>query len=217
MLFVFSEKKMKTLLRIDVSVRKNESISRSTGDYFQSRWREAYPDSKIIYRDLTDEPIPHLSQKLTEAFYDEENNRDVLSLSDKLISELDECDTLLISSPVYNFSLPSALKAYFDHVVRINKTFKNNETGGFTGLLKNKQAIVITSKGGVYKGTSLAPFDFLEPYVNTILRFIGIHEIRTFSIEGTRYADHAEKAIAAVKLDIRESFNIPKKALTGQE
>jgi FMN-dependent NADH-azoreductase len=198
---------MNTLLRIDASIRKEGSHSRHIGDFFQSQWQLKNPLGKVIRRDLTEVVIPHINKQLIEAFYWHEKSDDILSLSDRLIDELCMCDTLLITSALYNFSLPSSLKSYVDHLVRVNKTFSESPDGQYTGLIQNKQAVIITSKGGKYRGTNYAHLDFQDPYLQTILRFIGIERIETFSIEGTKDSRYLENTIPTIKSGILNFLN----------
>jgi FMN-dependent NADH-azoreductase len=198
---------MNTLLRIDASIRKEGSYSRDIGDFFQSQWQLKNPLGKVIRRDLTEVVIPHINKQLIEAFYRHEKSDDILSLSDKLIDELSMCDTLLITSALYNFSLPSSLKSYVDHLVRVNRTFSESPDGQYAGLMQNKQAVIITSKGGKYRGTNYAHLDFQDPYLQTILRFIGIERIETFSIEGTKDSRYLENTIPAIKSGILNFLN----------
>lgn len=193
---------MKTLLRIDASIRKKGSFSRSVGNFFQSQWNLKNPHGRIINRDLSEQLIPHMNLQLTEAFYLDENATEILSLSDQIIAEVQACDTLLITSALYNFSLPSNLKSYVDHLVRINKTFSQASDGQNSGLLKNKEAIIITSKGGIYKGTNYKYLDFQDQYLRAILNFIGIQQTAIFSIEGTKDASRAEQSVSTIKSDI---------------
>jgi FMN-dependent NADH-azoreductase len=198
---------MNTLLRIDASIRREGSYSRDIGDFFQSQWQLKNPLGKVIRRDLTEVVIPHINKQLIEAFYRHEKSDDILSLSDKLIDELSMCDTLLITSALYNFSLPSSLKSYVDHLVRVNRTFSESPDGQYAGLMQNKQAVIITSKGGKYRGTNYAHLDFQDPYLQTILRFIGIERIETFSIEGTKDSRYLENTIPAIKSGILNFLN----------
>lgn len=198
---------MNTLLRIDASIRKEGSYSRDIGDFFQSQWQVKNPLGKVIRRDLTEVVIPHINKQLVEAFYEHEKSNDILSLSDKLIDELSTCDTLLITSALYNFSLPSSLKSYVDHLVRVNRTFSESPDGQYAGLMQNKQAVIITSKGGKYRGTNYAHLDFQDPYLQTILRFIGFERIETFSIEGTKDSRYMENTIPAIKSGILNFLN----------
>ncbi len=193
---------MKTLLRIDASIRKKGSYSRDIGDFFQSQWEIKNPEGRIINRDLAEQNVPHINQRLTEAFYWEGNTHEILSLSDQIIKEVMACDTLLITSALYNFSLPSSLKSYIDHLVRINKTFSQGSDGRYLGLMKNKQAIIVTSKGGIYKGTNYGHLDFQDPYLKAVLNFIGIQMIEVFSIEGTKDVKYAENSLSTIKSHI---------------
>jgi len=197
---------MKTLLRIDASIRKEGSFSRNIGDFFQSQWKLKNPGGRMINRDLAIQIIPHINQEITEAFY-LENTQEILSLSDQIVEEVQVCDTLLITSALYNFSLPSNLKSYVDHLVRINKTFSQASNGQYAGLMKDKQAIIITSKGGIYKGTNYEYLDFQDPYLKTILNFIGIQKTAIFSIEGTKAIGQSENIISGIKSDILEFLN----------
>lgn len=118
---------MKTLLRIDSSIRLNNSVSRAIGDHFSNCWRKKHPTGKIINRDLQTNPVPHLTEATVQAFFGGGPSCTGVTLSDKLIQEIDVCDELLITCPMYNFQIPSSLKAYLDHVVRVNKTFEYKE------------------------------------------------------------------------------------------
>jgi FMN-dependent NADH-azoreductase len=193
---------MKTLLRIDASIRKKGSFSRTVGDFFQSQWELKNPGGRIINRDLAEQTVPHLTEPLTEAFNLNKRQQKMLSVSDRIVEEAEACDTLLITSALYNFCLPSTLKCYVDHLVRINKTVSQAADGQHTGLLKNKQAVIITSKGDFYKGTNYEHLDFQDRYLKTILNFIGIQKTEIFSIEGTKNVGHSENIISRVKSEI---------------
>jgi FMN-dependent NADH-azoreductase len=197
---------MKTLLRIDASIRKEGSYSRDIGDFFQAQWKLKNPSGQVVKRDLAEETIPHINKKTVDAFYWQEDQEDTLSLSNGIVDELTACDTLLITSALYNFSLPSSLKSYFDHLVRINKTFSESVDGRYAGLMKNKQAVLITSKGGRYRGTNYAHLDFQDAYLQVILKFIGIEKIESFSIEGTKNSSHVESTIPSIKAAIVDFF-----------
>ncbi len=185
---------MKTLLRIDASARKQGSHSRKLADYFQTRWSQVNPDACVIQRDLAENPVPHLDHSTIAAFQgethqDNEASSNLLALSDTLIAELQTADQLLISSPVYNFNVPSPLKAYIDHVVRYDQTFTHNEQG-YTGLLSGKSACVVTAQGGNRSEGAGDTLDFQGPYLTTILKFMGFDSIDWVGLEGTSEDDH---------------------------
>ena len=135
---------MKTLLRIDSSLRLKNSYSRSAGDRFEHEWKILNPNGKIINREVGSRFIQHLDQALFEEFQSVNSQSDKLILSDELIEELFESDEILITVPMYNFGIPSSLKAYFDLVVRTGKTFRYEDKS--IGLLKNKKAYILSSQ-----------------------------------------------------------------------
>lgn len=182
---------MTTLLRLDASIRNDNSVSRSLADFYQQNWEAHHSNGNVVFRDLAHHQIPHLSNDLVEAFQLEEPEQsDVTRLSDELIKELKNVDQLLISSPLYNLSLPSTLKSYFDHIVRSGHTFEvqGNE---LVGLLKGISAVIITTRGGI-SDAGVAD-DFQTDYLKQILSFVGITNVRVISAEGTTL-DEPEKS-----------------------
>ncbi len=182
---------MTTLLRIDASTRINGSHSRKLADYYQTQWLKTHPQGKIIIRDLARNPVPHLTHEMIEAFQTEgKYPSPATALSHALIQELRAADHLLISSPLYNFTLPSTLKAYFDHVVRAGLTF-DLEGDQYIGCLKGKMATLITARGGV--ASSAATDDFQTDYLKKILAFIGIGPIEVITLQGTSLQESGKK------------------------
>lgn len=182
---------MKTILRIDASSRTSGSQSRALGDYFEHTWVKRSPGDRIVRRDVAENPIPHIANQTITGFYTAEEKftgelRSATALSDRLIGELREADVLLLTVPIYNFSIPSALKAWIDHIVRIGHTFAYDGKN-FTGLVTGKRAYVVCAYGaGGYLGNGpLAGYDFLKPYLTLLLSFLGIQDIRFFAVEGT--------------------------------
>ena len=181
---------MPTLLRIDASARTKDSHSKEIADLLQQQWLQMYPEGKAITRDIINTPIPHIHADTINGYYTaKEQHTEILkkatALSDKLISELRNADTLLISTPMYNFSVPSCLKAWIDQIVRIGYTFGFDEAKGLHGLLEGKNAYIVTATGAVFSGGSLDAVDFLHPYLKAVLGLIGIHDIVFINIEGT--------------------------------
>lgn len=202
---------MKRLLRIDSSPRKEGSHSRKLADLIEEKWKALYPKGQVIYRDLADFDIPHIRNKTIQGFYTPYDQRNAslhtaLKISDELIAELSNADDVLISSPLYNLNIPSNLKAYFDQVVRVGKTFGIDERGDYFGLLKNKEAYLALCKGGSYLGTPMEPYDFQEPYLKAILGHMGIETKRAFSLEGTAHPDILDKNLAKIKQQLQETF-----------
>lgn len=194
---------MKTLLRIDSSIRHTDSISRAMGDHFVSLWKEECPTGKIITRDLQINPIPHLTQSTALAFFSGQATRDELALSDELINEIMISGELLITCPMYNFQISSSLKAYLDHVVRLNKTFQH-KNGEYIGLIKNKKCTIVTAMGG--KKQDVNQEEGFERYLRNILGFVGILDIEIYCIDGTSNPEYATVSITETKNKILKSI-----------
>ena len=199
---------MSHILRIDASSRTEDSHSRRFADQFQESWFQNNPEDTLVVRDLIREPVPHISAATITGFYTPPESftdemRASTALSDELIAELRAADLVLISSPMYNFSLPSALKAWIDHVIRIGHTFSFSPESGFTGLLNGKRAIIITASGAAFSNEVMKSMDFLTPYLKSVLGFLGFNGIEAISLEGTSIDAAAfEKSQAAAKAQI---------------
>jgi len=196
---------MKTLLKIDSSIRLNNSFSRALGDHFLTCWCEKHPTGKIISRDLHTRPVPHLTEATVQAFFGGPASYDNLALSDELINEINVCDEILITCPMYNFHIPSSLKAYLDHVVRVNKTFQYTD-GKYKGLLTNKRCYLLTTMGGKKNGSMQNTG--VENYLRNILEFIGINDTVLFCIDGTADLNYATPILAETKMKITNSISI---------
>ena len=200
---------MQTLLRIDASSRGADSVSRSVGNYFENVITKALPGIELIKRDLSTSLIPHISSSAIAGYYTPEEQmnsqlRDATRLSDELISELLKADAILLTVPMYNFSIPSVLKAWIDHIVRIGKTFAYDGTS-FTGLVTYKSAHVICSYGAAGYGVGEPSHggNFVEPYLRFLLEFLGFSDINFYVIEATTADDTVvERNIDAVKAEI---------------
>ncbi|RAW02864.1 FMN-dependent NADH-azoreductase [Pseudochryseolinea flava] len=186
---------MKTLLRIDSSIRHIGSISRDLGDHFVSHWLKKFPGARVITRDLQSEQVPHLSQATVQAFFSGLDN-DELALSNGLINELLACDDILITCPMYNFQIPSSLKSYLDHVVRVNKTFSYND-GQYMGLLRDKSSYLITTMGG--KKDDITQDENFEHYLRGILAFIGLSNTNIFCADGTTNPEYLSQTLPLLK------------------
>jgi len=205
---------MKKLLRIDSSSRIIGSHSRDLSDYFVDHWHKRHSNSSIIVRDIVQNSIEHISQSTIEGFFTPSDAltpelSETLALSDELIAELQSADTLLLTAPIYNFSIPSALKAWIDHVVRIGHTF-SYDGQNFHGLVKVKKAYVICVYGasGYLDGESFNAANYMEPYLKFLLTFLGIEHIEIISLQATT-ADMETVAanIEITKLHIENTIN----------
>ncbi|HEY4997669.1 MAG TPA: FMN-dependent NADH-azoreductase, partial [Usitatibacter sp.] len=189
---------MKTLLQIQASIFSDGGESSRLANRFASRWKADNPGAQMVVRDLGHEPIPHLSAERFQSFLAKPEERTpaqdaVASFSDALIEELERADVIVLGLPMYNFGVPSTLKAYFDHVARAGKTFKYTDTGPI-GLLTGKKAFVFATRGGLYAGT---PLDTQTGYVRDFLRFLGISDVEFVYAEGLALGDESKSASLA--------------------
>src|SRR5256885_14958030 len=164
---------MKTLLQIKSSIFSDGGQSSRLTERFIAAWRRSNPDGQVIVRDLALEPTPHLDAGRFGAFLAKPGERSVaqqavIEHSDALIEELRAADVIVLGLPMYNFGLPSTLKAYFDHVARAGATFRYTEKGP-VGLLSGKKVYVFAARGGLYAGT---PKDTQTPYASNFLGFL---------------------------------------------
>jgi FMN-dependent NADH-azoreductase len=177
--------KVKTLLQINSSLFSDQGQSSVLAGRFVEKWRQANPDGKVITRDLAEDPVPHLTGERFQAFLTGPGERSAeqsafAGESDRLIEELDSADTIVLGLPMYNFGIPSTLKAWIDHVARAGKTFKYTENGP-VGLLADRPVHIFATRGGYYEGT---PRDTQSAYITYFLNFIGIRDIEFVYAEG---------------------------------
>ena len=176
---------MKTLLELRTSLYGADGQSSRLAEKFVTQWCAQNPRARVTVRDLSADPVPHLTAERFGAFLAKPEQRTptqqtVAADSDTLIDELKAADVLVLALPMYNFGVPSTLKAYFDHVARSGVTFRYTEAGP-EGLLKGKKAYVFATRGGVYLGT---PRDTQTAYVREFLGFLGISDIEFVYAEG---------------------------------
>ena len=171
------------ILRIDASMRKNGSYSRTLGDRLIAQLK-SQSLSTVKVRDLAD-GIPNIDETWIGANFTDiaertAEQRSVLSCSDALISELKSADTLVIGLPIYNFNVPAAFKAWIDQIARAKITFRYGDNGP-EGLLKDKKSYVILSSGGTQLGSNI---DYVSEYMHHILGFIGIKDVTIIDSSG---------------------------------
>jgi FMN-dependent NADH-azoreductase len=175
---------MKTLLKIRASIYGPEGASSRLADNFARKWLANHPGGRILTRDLNPGSIPHLTAERFQAFAmpAAEQSSDQLTavqLSDALISELKAADDIVLAAPMYNFSVSSTLRAYFDHIARAGVTFRYTADGP-QGLLKGKKTYVIVTRGGKYSGNE----ETQTAYLKQFLGFIGLNAIEWVVAEG---------------------------------
>ena len=181
---------MPTLLHLNTSPLPS-SVSRELTREFVSNWKASHPSGKVVDRDLAANPPKPLDQAwIYAAFTPEEarqpEQKDLIAYSDQCISELELADEYVIGVAMHNFSIPSVLKLWIDQVVRGGRTFAYGGADGPKGLLSGKKATVLVATGGVYDaGSPYAAFNFIDPYLRTILGFIGITDVKFVTAGGT--------------------------------
>jgi FMN-dependent NADH-azoreductase len=196
---------MSTILVIDSAVSGETSVSKTLV-------REAVEAltageaAEIIYRDLGREPVPHLSEATVAGVRGVPGTpaeRAARALSDALIAELRAADAIVIGAPMYNFSIPTGLRAWFDHVLRAGETFRYTEAGP-QGLLAGKRVIVVESRGGLYSEGPAQAIDFQEPYLRHLLGFMGLTDVTFVRAERIGFGPEARaEAIAAAAATLR--------------
>jgi FMN-dependent NADH-azoreductase len=207
---------MKTLLQIQTSMFAAGGQSSRLAEQFVAQWRGANPDGLVIVRDIGAQPVPHLTADRFQSFLAKPEARTpeqhaIAGFSDELIEELRQADVIVLGLPMYNFGVPSTLKAYFDHIARAGVTFSYTEKGP-QGLLTEKKAYVFATRGGLYAGS---PLDTQTSYVRDFLRFLGIDDVEFVYAEGLAMGDAAKadalsKAGAAIQsLAARELAHVP--------
>ena len=185
---------MKTILQVNASILGNEGQSTRLADALVAK----LDADRVVVRDLASDPVPHLTAERFAAFIAAKEKRTpqqekILAYSDKLIHELKQADTLVLGLPMYNFGVPSMLKAWFDHVARAGVTFRYTEKGP-VGLLTGKKAYVIATRGGFYEGT---PLDTQTAYVRDFLAFLGITDVEFVYAEGLAISEASKTASLA--------------------
>lgn len=201
---------MKTLLKLNTSLNSDKGESSRLAEEFVAHWRAADPNTQVISRDLALDPVPHLTAERFEAFLARpesrtEEQKAVIAYADSLIGEIRRADAIVIGLPLYNFGVPSTLKAWFDHVARAGITFRYTAEGP-VGLLTGKKVYVMATRGGIYDGTAL---DFQTPHIRQFLGFLGMTDVEFIYAEGMaidaatkeQALDKAKAAIARLTED----------------
>jgi len=187
--------KNQTLLQLNSSLYGERGASSRLAEGFVAQWQRQNPGSTTIYRDLAGEPVPHLTAERFQAFLTPPAERTpeqarIAKYSDGLIDELKRADVIVLAAPMYNFNVPSSLKAYFDHVARAGVTFRYTEKGP-VGLLTGKKAYVVSTRGGLYAGTGN---DHETSYLRQFLGFLGITDVEFIYAEGLAMGEDRRSA-----------------------
>ena len=196
---------MSTLLQINASINDDNGQSSRLANQFVAAFRARNPEAKIVVRNVAAaDPVPHLDAERFGAFITQPGERSsaqhaVIAYSDTLITELQQADVIVLGLPMYNFGVPSQLKAYFDHIARAGVTFKYTEKGP-VGQITGKKVYVFAARGGLYAGT---PMDTQTAYVRDFLRFLGMTDVEFVYAEGLAISPQSKeeglaKAVAEI-------------------
>jgi len=203
---------MTRLLHLDSSPRGERSHSRHLSGLFVNAFKAVHPDLEVEYRDLGHNPVPHVDEAwIAGAFMPPEAQspemKERMQTSDELVDELIAADYVVLGAPMYNFNVPSTLKAYIDQVIRLGRTF-GMDKGNYVALLPpGKKMLVITSRGGMYRpGMPAAPYDLQEPFLKLAFGFMGITDITFVHADGLNFGDEQrDKSLAEAETALHEA------------
>ncbi|MBO9204299.1 MULTISPECIES: FMN-dependent NADH-azoreductase [Niastella] len=186
---------MKKLLVINASARGSQSHSRTLTEVFVNHWRQQHPGAEINCRELGNTYVPHITNEWITANVKpvaERTDKDleILGASDAYINELREADIVVLGTPMYNWSIPSTLKAYIDQVMRFNETFTidpANQEKPYVGLLQHKTLVLLVARGlqDYEPGEYNAALNFQTTYLKTVFNMMGIDDIHLVAVNGT--------------------------------
>lgn len=197
---------MSTLLQINSSLFGDNGNSSTLSNEFVQNWLAKHPHGKVVVRDLAKEAVPHLDAARVSAFFTPAESRSAeqqtyVDYSDSLINELKAADAVVIGVPLYNFGIPSTLKAYFDQLARAGVTFSYTEAGP-VGLIADKPVHIIAARGGFYQGK---PADTQTGYLNTFLNFLGLQSIHYIYAEGLNIASAKDQSLNVARVEIEQA------------
>ncbi len=199
---------MKQILLIEASPQGAHSSSNKLGRAVVDKITSKHPGSKVVTRNLTDQPLPHLDPICLAGFMNtpdkhSPDEKRAIRHSDEIIAEMFAADVIIVATPMWNFSIPSVLKAYIDHLARAGKTFKYSAKGP-EGLLVNKSMYLAVSSGGMYSAPPMNKYNFVVPYLTSLFGFLGITDVKTVWAEGLAMPEvkdtAVQKAIDVIKV-----------------
>ena len=206
----------KTLLQVNASLFADAGASTTLANEFVANWRAHNPGAAVLVRDFARDPVPHLTAERFQAFLTKPEERTAAqqahaAYSDALIEELKRADVVVLGVPMYNFDVPSTLKAYFDHIARAGVTFRYTAQGA-VGLLSGKKVYIFAARGGYYVGQ---PSDTQSAYLRTFLGFLGLNDVEFVYAEGLAISAEIKQSALSqardeiVRLDMRVDERVP--------
>jgi FMN-dependent NADH-azoreductase len=202
--------KMKRILLVLSSPRGTQSHSHQIAHRIIEDLRSQHAGAEVVVRDVSKEPLPYVGEAFVSGLFTPPEKRNpaeakAIEISDTLVDELVAADIVVLAVPMYNFGLPAALKSWIDHVVRAGRTFSYSAAGP-AGLLTDKKAILVVSRGGIYSEGPMKPFDFQETYLRSVLGFIGLTDVHVVRVEGVAMgADALTNAITSANAQAEEA------------
>ena len=183
------------LLHLDASSLGQHSVSRALTAAVVAQITRENANTSVTYRDLATHALPHWTPVV-------DAESEAAKLGEAVLNEFLATDVIVIGAPMYNFSIPSQLKAWIDRIAVAGKTFRYTESGA-EGLATDKRVIVVSSRGGVYSTGPAAALDFQETYLRSVLSFIGVTDVEFIRAEGVNLsAEHKTNAVAAAHISI---------------
>ncbi|MBC3926898.1 FMN-dependent NADH-azoreductase [Undibacterium sp. CY21W] len=187
------------ILHIDSSILEGNSVTRELSSAIVTQLKAAHPEASVTYRDLIKNEIRHLTGSIAAGFritgfenFDEATLQEH-QISAELVSEFLAHDVIVIGVPMYNFSVPTQLKAWLDRLAQVGRTFKYTETGP-VGLVSGTQVFVASARGGFYAEGPLAHMDYQESYLKTFFGFLGINDVHFVRAEGVSKGPQVKEA-----------------------
>jgi FMN-dependent NADH-azoreductase len=195
---------MKNILLVLGSPRGSASYSNQIGRRIVDDLKARYPAAAVTVRNLGKEALPHVGEPFVNGRMLAQESRDpretqAIAFSDVLVGELMAADVVVLASPMHNFGVPAAVKGWIDQIVRPGVTFTYSEAGP-AGLVKDKKVVLVLASGGAYGEGPMKAFDFQEPYLRTVLGFIGMTDIEVVRVEGVSLGEDAVRnAVTSAK------------------
>lgn len=179
----------KKILQLNSSIMGEQSYSRKLGNAIIEKIQEKYPGSTVERLDLVESNIPHLAPETLQAMFtplenQTEETKQKLSLSDALVKQLFDADIVVIGAPLINRTIHSSLKAWIDHITRRGITFGYSKEGLPIGFVSGKKVYVAMSSGGIYTDEQGRANDFVAPYLQSFLGFLGMTDLTVYRAEG---------------------------------
>jgi FMN-dependent NADH-azoreductase len=194
------------ILHIDASAQGERSESRRLSNDFIEHWQTRYPEDRITRRDIVENPLPHIDDLIVGSMMTPAGQRSpeqgvAAEQYEELVREFLDADVLVLGVPMYNFTIPSTLKAWIDHITVPGQTFRYTAEGP-VGLVRGKQVHILSTRGGFYEGS---PMDHQVAYLQTLFGFLGVEDIQVIQAEGLNISPETrDQSMEAAHIQIQE-------------